>query len=173
LARIYPSVYGYLKKEAFWSPKLEEAAKNGLKQAIDEGTDVRNAHVAMSSLLAGQQDLAGAISHYRKALACESVENTSANYLHLGRLYVANGQLKDAERSFFAALSISPAREKDLEGLYSVYKENGYSKELYQFYDLAGKSFALSPRMDILLARSLIDLKKYNQAEWILDKSNQ
>lgn len=173
LARIHPPVVAHLKKEAFWSPKVEEAVREGLKQAIDEGTDVRNAHMAMSSLLAGQKDRAGAISHYQKALGVEAIDNNSTHYLHLGRLYVANGQLKEAETIFFEALSISPTKEDDLEGLYGVYKENGYSKELYEFYDLAGKSFVLSPRMDILLARSLIDLNRYNQAHWILERSNR
>jgi tetratricopeptide (TPR) repeat protein len=173
LVRIYPPVYAHLKKEAFCSPDFEEAVKEGLNQAIDEGTDVRNAHMAMSSLLAGQKDWTGAISHYQKALTIGAIDNGSANYLHLGRLYVANGQLKDAEKSFFRALSMGPAKEDDLEGLFSVYKENGYSKELYQFYDLVDKSFVLSPRMDVLLARSLIDLNQYNQAELILERSNR
>ncbi|MBW1705281.1 MAG: tetratricopeptide repeat protein [Deltaproteobacteria bacterium] len=173
LARIYPSVYGYLKKEAFWSPDVEEAAKEGLKQAINEGTDIRNAHMSMSSLLAGRKDRTGAILHYQKALAIGAIDNDSANYLHLGRLYVANGQLEDAERSFFGALSMSPTKENDLEGIYNVYKKNGYLKDLYRFYEKVSKSFALSPRMDILLARSLIDLNQYNQAGWILEKSNQ
>lgn len=172
LARIYPAVYVHLKKESFWSPEFEGAAKKGLNQAINEGTDVRNAHMAASSLLAGQKDWEGAISHYQKALALEAIENNSAHYLHLGRLYVADGRLKDAERSFFGALSMSPTKEDDLEGLYKVYKENNYSKELYQFYELASKSFALSTRMDILLARSLIDLKQYNQSQLILERSN-
>ncbi len=173
LTRIYPSVYGYLKKEAFWSSQIEETAKKGLQQAIHEGTDIRNAHISMSSLLAGQKDRAGAVSHYRKALAFESIVNNSSNYLHLGRLYVANGQLEDAERSFFDALSMSPTKEKDLEGLYKVYKEHNYLKDLYRFYDRVSKNFALSAHLDILLARSLIDLNKYNQAEWILDQSNR
>jgi tetratricopeptide (TPR) repeat protein len=64
LAKIYPPVYGYLKKEAFWSLEVEEAVKEGLRQAIDEGISLRGAHTAMSSLLAGQKDWTGAISHY-------------------------------------------------------------------------------------------------------------
>jgi tetratricopeptide (TPR) repeat protein len=173
LARIYPPVCAHLKKEAFWSPKIEEAAKKGLKQAINEGTDVRNAHMAMSSLLAVQKDWTGAIFHYQKALAIGAIDNGSGNYLHLGRLYMSNGQIKDAESSFLEALSMSPTKEDDLEGLYNVYKKNGYLKELYQFYDLVSKSFVLSTRMDILLARSLIDLNQYNQADWILERSNR
>ena len=173
LARIYPPVYGYLKKETFWSPKFEEAVKEGLKQAIDEGISPRDAHTAMSSLLTGEKDWTGAISHYQKALAVEAIDNNSAHYLHLGRLYVANGQLEEAETSFFKALAMSQTREKDLEGLYGVYKGNNYSEDLYLFYERVSKNFALSPRMDILLARSLIDLNRYNRAGRILDELNR
>ena len=173
LAKIYPPVYGYLKKETFWSPKFEEAVKEGLKQAIDEGISPRDAHTAMSSLLTGEKDWTGAISHYQKALAVEAIDNNSAHYLHLGRLYVANGQLEEAETSFFKALAMSQTREKDLEGLYGVYKGNGYSEDRYRFYERVSKNFALSPRMDILLARSLIDLNRYNRAGRILDELNR
>jgi len=37
LARIYPPVYYYLKKEPFWSFTVKEACKAGLQQAIKEG----------------------------------------------------------------------------------------------------------------------------------------
>ena len=36
LTRIYPSVYGSLKKEAFWSPEVNKAAKKGMHLAIKE-----------------------------------------------------------------------------------------------------------------------------------------
>jgi tetratricopeptide (TPR) repeat protein len=86
---------------------------------------------------------------------------------------MANGQLEEAETSFFGALSMSQTREKDLEGIYGVYKGNNYSEDLYRFYEQVSKTFELSPRMDILLARSLIDLNRYNQAGWILEQSNR
>lgn len=173
LARIYPPVYGYLKKEAFWSSPVRDAVKKGLQQAIDEEITSQNAHTAMSSLMAGEKDWANAISHYQKTLALQAIDKDSGKYFHLGRLYVKNGQLEEAEKSFFRALSMSRTKERHLEDLYRVYERNGYFEELYRFYHRVSKSFALSAGMDILLARSLIDLKRYHQAQRILKELNQ
>ena len=173
LARIYPPVYGYLKKEAFWSSSVQEAFKKGLQQAIDEEIATQNAHTAMSSLVAEEKDWANAISHYQKALSLQTINKDSGKYLHLGRLYVKNGQLEEAEESFFKALSMSRTKERHLEDLYWVYEREGYFEELYRFYHRVSRSFALSAGMDILLARSLIDLKRYHQAQRILKELNQ
>lgn len=173
LVHIYPSAYSSIKKEAFWSPEVRDAVKKGLKKAIEDDIDTQNAHIAMSTILAGEKDWAGAISHYQEALARQAVDIRSGNFLHLGRLYLENMQLNIAEKWFIKALSISSTREKDLEGLFGIYKRNGYEEELYQFYDRIRKNFVLSSRIDILLARSLIDLKRYHQARQILEDLNQ
>ena len=173
LARIYPSAYNHLRKEAFWSPKVKEAVKKGIQQAIEEGRASERAHIQMSSLLRDEQDWAGAISHYKKALALQKGDEQSAGYLHLGHLYLEDARLKDAEESFVKALSMSANREKDLEGLYGAYQRKGYSEELFQFYERANRIFPLSPRMDILLARTLIDMEQYDEAKPILRELNK
>ena len=173
LVHIYPSVYSHIKKEAFWSLEVKEAVKRGLKQAIDDEINIQNAHIAMSSLLAGESDWAGAVSHYQKSLDCQSTEIHSGNYLHLGRLYLENGQLGEAEKCFLKGISISETREKDLESLFGIYKRNACLEELCRFYHRVIRRFELSSRTYILLARSLIDLKRYNQARQILRELNQ
>jgi len=68
---------------------------------------------------------------------------------------------------------VSRSREKDLERLYHLYKKAGYPDKLYQFYQQVGRDFILSSRIDIFIARSLIDLKRYNEARRILIDLNQ
>ena len=173
LARIYPPSYHYVKKEPFWSPRVKEAVKQGIEQAFEQGISKRQAHKAMSSLLADEGDWTGAISHYIQALRYQAVSNSAGDYIHLGRLYLSNGGLEEAEESFLKALDLSGSKEKDLEGLYWVYKNEGFMEELYRFYQQASRRFDLSYRMDILLARSLTDLKRYNKARRILTQLNQ
>jgi len=173
LSRIYPPTYYYLKKEPFWSPRVKEAVKRGLEEAIEEGISLRDTHKTMSSLLAGDKKWAGAISHYRKALLYQVFNNSTGDYVHLGRLYLKNGVLKEAEASFFKGLDLSRSKEKHLEGLYRVYKKEGYMEELYLFYQQVSRRFSLSYRMDILLARCLIDLNRYHKARQILIDLNQ
>ena len=173
LSRIYPPAYYYLKKEPFWSPRVKEAVKKGLEQAIEEGISKRETHKAMSSLLAGEKEWAGAISLYRKALRYQAFDNRPKDYIQLGRLYLKNEEIKESEESFFKALDLSRSKEKDLERLYRLYKGEGYMEELYRFYQQVSRRFILSYRMDILLSRSLIDLKRYYKARQILIDLNQ
>ena len=173
LSRIYPPTYYYLKKEPFWSPPVKEAVKRGLEEAIEEGSSLRDAHKAMSALLAGEEKWAGAISHYRQALCYQAFNNSAGDYIHLGGLYLKNGGLEEAEESFFKGLDLSRSKEKTLERLYRIYKDEGHMEELYRFYQQASRRFILSYRMDILLARYLIDLSRYNKARQILIDLNQ
>jgi tetratricopeptide (TPR) repeat protein len=173
LSRIYPPTYYHLKKEPFWSPPVKEAVKRGLEEAIQKGISLRGAHKSMSTLLARDEKWAGAISHYIKALRYKAFNNGAGDYIHLGRLYLKNGGLKEAEESFFKGLDLSRSKEEDLEGLYRRYKDEGHIEELYGFYQQISRRFPLSYRMDILLARSLIDLNRYTKARQILTDRNQ
>ena len=173
LSLIYPPAYYYLQKEPFWSPTIKEAVKKGLEQALDQGISQRETHTAMSSLLAGDKEWAGAISHYRQALTYRTFDNKAENYIHLGRLYLKNKEMREAEESFNNALDRSISKEKDLERLYRLYKNEGYMEELYRFFQNVSRRFILSYRMDILMARSLIDLKRYYKARRNLIELNQ
>lgn len=173
LAQIYPPVCDYLEKEPFWSPSVKEAFKTGLQQAIEKNISNRDAHKAMSYLLAGEKDWSDAISHYKQALKYETKRNNTEDFLQLGSLYLKNGQFEKAEKCFFQGLNISRTREKYLERLYYLYKDEGYSTKLYQFYQQVGRCIPLSSRMNILIARSLIDLRLYDHAQQILMDVNQ
>jgi len=173
LARIYPPSCRYLKKEAFWSPPVMEACKTGLQEAIDKKISLREAHRNMSYLLAGEKEWEGALSHYAEAMRHNTIDNIPGDYIHLGQLYLKNGQLAEAEDSFLKGLDISEAREKDLKRLYGIYKREGRPDELYQLYEKVSNRYIGSSKMDILIARSLIDLKRYNQAQDILSRINR
>ena len=172
LARIYPPSYGYLKREAFWSPEVMEACKIGLQEAIDKKISLRGAHRIMSYILAGQGDVRGAIAHYAEAMRYNTTNNVAGDYIQLGRLYLKNGQLEEAENSFLKGLDISGTKETDLERLYVIYKREGYPDELYQLYQKADSRHIGSSKMAIFLARSLIDLEQYNQARRVLNDNN-
>ena len=173
LVRINPSIYPQLKKEAFWSPALKEAAKNGLKQAIEEGTDLRNAHSILSRILEEEKDWPGAISHLRKASMHQSFFNFSSLYSHLGRLYLKNRQTNAAEEAFIEALQRSDNPEKDLKYYFSEFNKMGLGKELPGFYEKVKERFSVSNQMDVLLAESLSKAGMLDQAKHILNETNR
>ena len=172
LARIYPPTYAYLKREPFWSPDVRETYKTGLRAAIRENVSKREAHMALSSMLAGDKEWEDAIFHYEEALRCRAFDNREGNYIHLGSLHLKNRNPEAAERSFFKALEKSVSRESALGRLYSIYKNAGYPEELTEFYQKAMSRYSLSGEAEILLVRSLIDQTRYNQARRILTELN-
>jgi tetratricopeptide (TPR) repeat protein len=168
LAKVYPPAYHYLKGEPLWTPPVREAVKEGIGQAIEQGISQTEAHGSMSFVLAEEGEWPGAIAHYRKALLSQPFTNSAGDYIHLGRLYLKDGDPAGAQESFFKALELSGSKQGDLERLYRIYRDEEYSEEFYRFYGQASRRFNLSYQASILLARNLIDLKSYHQARGVL-----
>ena len=172
LVRIYPPSYNDLKEQSFWSIAVKKAVKDGLQQAIKEDISPKNTHRIMSTLLADDEEWGEAIAHYQEYLLHQELDNTSGDYIHLGRLYLKNGQPEEAELSFIRALDVTRERDKALRELYNIYKKEDYHERLYQFYQKARRRFIFSPQMEIVTAQALINLKHYNQAQRILNELN-
>ncbi|MCG7853755.1 MAG: tetratricopeptide repeat protein, partial [Methanosarcinaceae archaeon] len=172
LVRIYPPSYNDLKEQPFWSIAVKEAVKDGLQQAIKEDISPKNTHKIMSTLLADDEEWDEAIAHYRESLLHQEVDNTSGDYIHLGRLYLKNRQPEEAELSFFHALDMTRERDKALRALYNIYKKEDYPERLYPFYQKAKRRFVFFPQMEIVTAQALINIKHYNQAQRILNELN-
>lgn len=173
LVRIYPFVYQNIKKEGFWSPFVRRVVKEGLQQAAREGIESRQAHMALSYVFSEEENWAQAVSHYRRALQYKPSQITADNFLHLGQLSIENGDIGAAEELFFKTLTMSTNREKILEVLFPVYGKKGYFEERYLFYHRVKENFRPSRRIDILLARSLIDLKRVIEANRLLENLNR
>ena len=168
LARIYPPSYNYLRKEAFWSPPVMEACKEGLEAAVKGNTSSREAHMALSSMMALEKQWPAAISRYKEALRYKAFDNNAGNYMHLGGLYMKNGQFDEARDCFFRALTMSRSRDKVMAQLYSLYRNEKHSERFERVYREADRTLILPAGTEILLARTLMDLKQYNQAQRIL-----
>lgn len=168
LARIYPPVYHYLKKEDFWTPDTKAAVKQGLTEAIAQDIDLRDAHSAVSAIMAEEQAWPAALTHYQKALQSRVFENKSGNYINLGRLYLKNNNYQEAGTAFTHAVDISPNKNQDLERIYNLYKKEDRSDQFYLFYQQIPPRSALPLQVQIIKARSLIDQQQYSRAKQIL-----
>ncbi|MFC1857294.1 tetratricopeptide repeat protein [Thermodesulfobacteriota bacterium] len=173
LTRTYPPAYGSLKKELFWSAEVKSAAIKGVQQAIAGGIFSGNANMLLSSALAEDKDWSGAILHYEKALSLQRQDNTPANFYHLGRLYLANGQTEKARTSFLQGLTRSTSRKKDIQHLYYVHRQLNAQEQFERFFQQVSDRFQLSNEVNITIALNLIDLKRYDQARRILAELNQ
>lgn len=173
LARIYPPVYSYLRKEDFWSPEIAAATRKGLTRAVAAHTLPREAHMALSALAGGDKDFKTAAYHYRTALAYRTFSNHPENDLHLGRLYFMNKSFFAAEKHFAKAIKKSHRRDKHLETLYHLYRGAGRHQAFLDFIDTISALHPVTPAMRILTARSLLDQKRFFAAERVLNRLNQ
>ncbi|QTA79242.1 Tetratricopeptide repeat-containing protein [Desulfonema limicola] len=169
----YPQIYGYLKKETFWSLDLRSAYIQGLEQSIAKDINPRDAHTRISALMAEDENWEKAIEHYKKALLYKDFQNNYYNYIHLTSLYLKAGRFKKAEQNAVYALDMSPFKEKSLEQLYSIYKQQGFSEEFSSIVQQVREKFPFSSRFEILTARLLFDLKQYEEAKRICENLNK
>jgi tetratricopeptide (TPR) repeat protein len=173
MARIYPPVYHYLKKEPFWYSRVKEAVKSGLLDAIHQQLSTASAHENLAFLLEEDKEWDKAISHYQKALELKKDTISAEDYLNLGRLFLESNQIKDAQLNFIKGLYVSPSIEKTFSTIGRIFKDTNHVDDYYAFYQETNSRFSLSPEMQITSAHFLIDLKQYNRARRILKEINQ
>jgi tetratricopeptide (TPR) repeat protein len=172
LTRIFPPAYKYLKKRDILSSALKAACRQGLQAAIDDNILPAAAHMGLVKIAEEEKEWANAIAHYQQALQLQPRDKTDRSYFRLGRLFLKNGDVKAARASFLKSLSLSRTREKHLESIYRLFKNEGALNEFNGFYHTVQQRFAFSAQSGILLARSLIDLKQYDQARRVIEELN-
>ena len=168
LVRVFPASYFHLRGEGFWSSTLEEASQRGLERALAQKISVREAHLALASILIDDQDVAGALFHYRKALECRAFQNSADDYIQLGRLLLKNHRPQEARDAFSQAVNMDPFQIGHLENLYNLLKKDGHLDELYTFYQEIRRDTAFPSKTDLLMARCLFDLRRGTQAQRVL-----
>ena len=170
LARIYPPAFSKLKKSDFWSPAVKIACRQGLQEAIKDNILPAAAHLALVDMAAEDKDWADAIAHYQQALQVQPRDKTGRSDYRLGQLFLKNGDVKAARASFLKSLAQSRTREKLLESIYGLFKNEGALNEFSGFYHEVRQQFDLSAQSGILLARSFMDLKQFDQARRVLEE---
>ena len=173
MVRMYPPAYNYLKKAPLWSPSVKKAVKQGLVDAIRERTSLASAHRIMAEILAEDKDGSGAIVHYRRALEFQGDDISAQENIHLGRLYLQNNQAEDAEIHFIEGLHSSKSIENAFENISRIYRNHRRADDYNAFYQTASRRWVFSPKMHIVAARNLIDLKQYNSAKRIFMDLNR
>ena len=133
---------------------------------------IERAHRAMSTMLAEDNEWDKAIFHYQKALEFKKDNISADEYIHLGRLFLQNNQVKDAQLNFIKGLYVSPSIEKTFSAIGGIFKDTNHIDDYYAFYQETNTRFLLSPKMQITSACYLIDMKQYFRAKRILENIN-
>jgi len=169
LGSIDPASAGQLLREPYWSDDTQQAVVTGLEQAITQNTAPRQAHLALAAILEKQSKWAEAAVQYQNAMSFEPHSNTEHNFYRLGSLLL-HSDPDEGIKVMELGLAKSANREKDLERLYNVFKDTTEPDFQLVFYQEMRNRFPLTWRLDILMARTLVDAKQYDAAKEILEK---
>ncbi len=168
LGRIYPASFSQLKKERFWSEHVRAAFKKGLMDALNEKNSVKSAYRTLSAVMEEEKDWSASVSWYLKALNIRGFENSTHDYMLLGRLYLKNAQFNQAEEAFITAFNMSISPADTLERIYRLYKNEKLYEMFYQVFQKVETGIPVSPESIILKAQLLMELEKFKEAKDIL-----
>ncbi len=169
LGSIDPASYWQLRREPYWSESAQQAFARGVEEAIAKNIDPRGAHRALAAILEKQEKWEEAALQYQKAMGYEPHRNTAQNFYRLGGLLL-HTEPDEAVKVLELGLAKSATREKDLERLYGIFKDVTAPEFQLGFYQEMQNRFPLTWRLDMLMARTLIDAKEYEAAKEILEK---
>ncbi|MBI9085349.1 MAG: hypothetical protein JEZ11_17270 [Desulfobacterales bacterium] len=168
LARCHPPVYYHLRKELFWLDPVREAVGAGLADAVARGIDPRDAHMALSHMLAEDGQWDEAIAAYERGLGYRSFENKPVHHIRRGALYLSAGRDADARHPFVMALDRSTDRSADLGRIFDLYRRLERADECLAFLDTLRSRYGPMDAIDILAVRCLYELKRYDAARQAL-----
>jgi tetratricopeptide (TPR) repeat protein len=172
LAGIYPDGCDSLLQEPFMTPVLKASVQSGLEHAIAANISPRIARQRLSDLLLSEGDVSGAIHQYCKALEVPTAPNMAMEYLHLGRLYLQNGQQSQADVCFFKGIGLSRNRDQEVIELLRRYAQEG-SEAMLDFFTRVKAQYPLSTGAELALIQNLIEMKQLNRAQDMLTTLNQ
>lgn len=160
---IYPALYFQLKSQPFYTLKLHEMIRKSLLQAASSKIYPAAAYRALSDLSQVEGDYKSAIGYYRQIRPYWEREDFSEYYFSLGRLYCRDEQFSEAKTTFLKALK-EKNEDKLLERIWHLYRKEKKLGEFISFIREVEKRYGLSDIAEILSARCLVRMNRYELA---------
>ena len=169
LGAIDPGSYGQLQREPYWADDTRQAFVRGVDEAISKNIGLRQAHMALAAILEKQGKWSEAAAEYQKGMGYEPHNNTEHDFYRLGALLLHSDR-DEAVKVMLQGLAKSTTREKDMEGLYNMFRETTDPEFQLAFYRKVKDRFPSTLRVDILMARTLVDAKQFDEAKKVLEQ---
>ena len=172
LGTIDPGSYWRIQREPYWTEDMQQVFANGVEEAIVQNIAPRQAYMTLAAILEKQGKWSEAAREYQKGMGYEPHSNTEHNFYRLGILLL-HSETDEAVKVLLQGLVKSTTREKDLERLYNVIKDATEPEIQLDFYREVRKRFPLTWRLEILMARTLMDAGHYDEAKALLEGITQ
>jgi tetratricopeptide (TPR) repeat protein len=169
IGTIDPGSFGQLQREPYWNDKMAQVYASGVEEAAAQDIAPRQAYMTLSSILAQQGKWIEAAREYQKGMGYEPHSNSEHNFYRLGLLLFHSDSI-EATKVMLLGLVKSTSRELDLERLYNGIRDASEPETQLDFYREVRKRFPLTWRLEILMARTLIDGRQYDEARSLLEQ---
>lgn len=160
-----PAAFPTLEQEPYWTDALLDVCAEGLETAARQNITPRIAWFMLSDIALRKGDPTQAVARYRQGMNVDAFENSAAVYTHLGTLHLKNGDYDKAETAFIASLRLSESRNHQLHQILNAFRSEKAETTFDAFYAVADRLFRFTAVNDLLLAQSLLDQKRYDEAK--------
>nr|WP_319491750.1 tetratricopeptide repeat protein [uncultured Desulfobacter sp.] len=165
MTETFPSLYGKLKTEYFWSESLVSEAEAGLKGALVNDISTREAHQALADIYSQNGENDQAVSQYLKSLDIRSFTNTWRDYICMGRLQYLAGNINESDAWFLKGLQSTIDFKSTLNSLYYFFKHEEQLSEFIRFATGVEHELLNFPEIDLAIARAWMDQENYPLAK--------
>ncbi|GBC62228.1 hypothetical protein DENIS_3197 [Desulfonema ishimotonii] len=171
----WPPAWHYLKKEGFWSDEVRAACVRGLHSALKADNLPRQTCMALSGIMAGENNWSESLAYYQKALGFQAFQNTAGHYIRLAELQLKTGAETAAGETFYRALHMAKtgARKSCFQRVYGLCRRETAWDLFDAVYEKARPLFLYPRDADMLAVRSFMDQKAYVRARALLISVNE
>lgn len=170
LAYAYPPEVRSLAREPLWDSALEEAARDGVREALADGVLPRESHELLSQFHAEDGAWGRALEHYKAAMAIQSFRNGERDFVHLGGLQLRNGSEEMARVTFNLAFDKSLDREATLRRVYRAYKDANLPQKFADYARSLNRFFVYSQAPSLIRAQALVEAGEKAEARALLTR---
>jgi len=148
---------------------IDEAAENGLRQALKNRFTRNSAASVLASRLAEKQKWIEAASVYKQVMPEGVFADRTGYYLRMGRYLLCGGKEKEAETYFLRGVAESPDRAGAIKRFTGDYKRARKFDELFAFFKEIEVRHPEVIEIDLYWAQVLYRQKNYQDALSHLD----
>jgi len=173
IVAIQPSAYGKIKKEDFYSPRLNPFIQIGLEKASQEiGMVQKQAYLSLGRFFRDKKNITEAIKYYNKGMSIRPYENNENNYLFTGQLFLENKEFDKASDEFISGVVKSKKAEDFIKRIYYSFKKEQLFEEFMAFSRKVEEKVGNIRESGIFVARARIELGLYELARARLIQMN-
>lgn len=172
MAEGLPSCYQKLRQEAFYSPPLAQALKEGFERAVEKNIYKASAYISLSTIMNEERQFSEAAEYLKKAMEFQRVGKTPRNFMKLGALFLKAEKDQQAGKAFLSGLNISSKPLNYLRAVYNKFSTHNNYSGFVEFAAFAEAAHFGGDNLQIYVAKAQMEQKLFEPAKETLEDIN-